>query len=122
MKKGEIESGQQRRIQQGTVAVVGTCFLMGGTWLSGYFVLMFCCNDTAKKVAGVFFILLNGAQGVFLLWVYLTRHDIGYHDVIKAFKDIFGCFSAKCRGTIGKMMFDFFSFTIGSFYLLSMCN
>ena len=69
--------------------------------------LMFCCNDTAKKVAGVFFILLNGAQGVFLLWVYLTRHDIGYHDVIKDFEGIFGCFSAKCRGTIGNMVFDF---------------
>ena len=83
---------------------------------------MFCCNDTAKKVAGVFFILLNGAQGVFLLWVYLTRHDIGYHDVIKDFKDIFGCFSAKGRYTIGNIMFDFYSFTIQSFRPLRKCN
>ncbi|OQV13779.1 putative Adhesion G-protein coupled receptor G4 [Hypsibius exemplaris] len=87
-RKAEIDAGQKRSIRQGTISVLGTCFLLGATWLSGYFMLMFCCNDTAKQVAGVFFILLNGGQGVFVLWVYVTRLDGGFRYVVNDFKGI----------------------------------
>lgn len=57
--------------RQSAINLAATGGLLGGTWLTGYFVLFDCVDDSVKVIAGYLFIVLNASQGVFVLCIHM---------------------------------------------------
>lgn len=81
----ELEAGQRAAVKVDVVTVISTCFLLGGSWLSGYVMLIACWSDMAKQVAGVVFLVLNGVQGLFVFWIYVSRLNGGWRLITRDF-------------------------------------